>query len=495
MPGLFDLLMAARGAPLDPTAQIRAGLGQAPGQAGGPPSPVPGAPVPQGGAPGGGGPPSPPSGGPQAAPGAAGAPPGGAPSGSPPATMPGGAQAPQALQSPSDLSQMYLQLAQRASAERSFNSGLAMIAAGAYPGRTPGGVAALSNAMNAGSEDPGAIMGNLMRLQMFNQQQRQYQAFQNAAGDYAKILGPGWTAQDIQALGPEGMRTIAGSLAGVSGDPATVAMRAAQRNWDQTHTSTDQQGNTIVQPRPDWMNDPLSYAAHVKETVTQQTTEAAQKTKDLIADQHDFSSTNADYTQTEQILGWLKAHPDATAAAVQQGAFAAGRTGQFRQWLGSLPGGLPPDTATAAGYISQLQGKLYGEGWKGRGGRLSQLEAGKISEGFSQLNNPAMPSDQINDQVGRLYDQTLQAHANTYGIAGMPTPSNLYGVMSPDYKDGGKLFAGATEVKGGGPSPAPSGGGSGATDLRNSKDPDADYAALPSGATFIGPDGKPRRKP
>lgn len=417
MPGLFDMLMGLAGRP-DPSMQLMAALGQAPGQPGGGP-PVAGAPAPPQGQAGGGAP-NPAQGAPQAGPGQ---------QGTPPATMPGGQQAPNAFQSPSDLSSMYLQMVQRQQASNQFNTGLGLLAASAYPGRRPDIIMNAMRGMN--TQDPAETFGNLMKLQMYGQQQQRYQQLQQAVPGMLDKAGIDQSFAPLVASDPEIMAKVLETQIGVGGSPAWQAQIRAER-------AMTAQGQQI----PWTPGDPSSYDAWTKANATQKVAEA----KDTQSDRDAFTSADGDYRQTEQLLGWLKAHPDATAAAVQNGAMAAGRTGQFREWLGSLPGGLPTDTATAAGFLSQLQGKLYSDSWKGRGGRLSQLEAGKISQGFSQLDNPAMPSDQINQQIGDLYNKTLTSHANTYGAAGMPTPSDYYGHMDDQYKTGGKLTRGATEL-------------------------------------------------
>src|SRR5215469_9185133 len=156
----FDMLEGALGRP-DPRQQIYAALGQGPGQPGGPPGPA------------AGGTPTPGAGG-------AAQPPGAAPAAPP--TPP----TPQAYQSPPDLAQMYMQLAQRSQAEQGFNNGLATLVASAYPGRTSG---ALINAMRGNVQDPGSMFGNLMQLQQFALQQQNLNAFRQGLPQMLKDAG------------------------------------------------------------------------------------------------------------------------------------------------------------------------------------------------------------------------------------------------------------------------------------------------------------------
>jgi hypothetical protein len=346
--------------------------------------------------------------------------------------MPGGQPAPQAFQTPSDLGQMYMQLAQRAQASNQFNTGLGLLAASAYPGRRPD---IIMNAMRANQQDPSEMFGNLMKLQMFGQQQQNYQRLQAAIPGMLDAAGIDQKYAPLVASNPDIMSKVLETQMGISGDPAQRELAQARAQWMKENPGKDESDMLAAHPE---FGGVIAYGAAKQAQAKQATDQAA----DLAADQHSFPSADADYRQTEGMLAWLKAHPEATADAVQKGALASGRLGQGLAALGIND----PDSATAAGYLSQLQGKLYSEGWKGRGGRLSQLEAGKISEGFSQLNNPALPASQINTQISDLYDKTMQAHADTYGAAGMPTPTTYFNKMDSSYKAGGKLARGATEL-------------------------------------------------
>lgn len=451
MPGLFDMLMAVSGRPTD--AQLMAGLGQAPGQPGSnAPGPVPGA-APAGQA-GGGAPPTQ-----QGAPPAAqGAPQG---QGAPAATMPGGQPAPTAFQSPSDLGQMYLQLAQRQQAEEGFNRGLGLLAASAYPGRRPD---IIMRAMTGNTQDPAELFGNLMKLQTFGQQQQNLAAYRQNLPGMMKQLNLDPSMQPLLAANPDILSKIVETRAGVGGDAISQELVKERSSWhDQNPGKTDVD---MIAARPE-LAGPMEFVTAKQAAGTEATKLAADKA----AAASDFTGIHADMGETEQMLGWLKAHPDATVKAVQEGAWATGRPGQFQQWLGTVD----QDTATAAADLQKLQGKLYGSSWKGRGGRLSQLEAGKISEGFSTLTNPSTPAAEINQQVGDLYNKTQTAHANAFGAAGMPTPSNYYGLMDSAYKKGGKLFAGATQLEdsgggGGAPTGPGQGGGGGAGGQKLSAD-------------------------
>ena len=148
--------------------------------------------------------------------------------------------------------------------------------------------------------------------------------------------------------------------------------------------------------------------------------------------------------------------------------------------------------------------QLYASNFRGSKQRLAAVEAQRLGDQFTTLNKGAMnmaPQD-IKDEMNRLSDQMDTGHANVIAAAGQELPEDLaskadkiylnpesslyaYGNKPPTIA---KKAADAAAASSGAPADA------GPTDLRSSKDPDADYAKLPKGAEFIGPDGKRYRK-
>jgi hypothetical protein len=182
MPGLPDLLRTIATGQPDPYTQVMQGLQGQPG-AGGP-----------GAAPGGGAAAAPPT------------------AGAPPTGQPGAPPAPpqvQAYQSTPDMNQLYMRFAQQENADEQFNRGLAGFAAATYPGRTSN---ALMNAMIGNTADPGALFNNIMKIQGWQQQQKQYEAFVNSAPNVAKQIDPsgGFTPNEVLAMGPDSVRTALG---------------------------------------------------------------------------------------------------------------------------------------------------------------------------------------------------------------------------------------------------------------------------------------------
>jgi hypothetical protein len=152
---ILDLFRTMSGQP-DINQQIANALGQAPGQPGS------SAPAPVG--------PAAPAAGPQAGDGAA------------PAAPP----QPQAYQSSPDMTQLYLKFAQQQHADDMFNRGLAGIAAGFAPSWDRSMILGMGQGT---SQDPGALFGNLVKLQQYQQQQQQLQNYRQAVPAFVKAAG------------------------------------------------------------------------------------------------------------------------------------------------------------------------------------------------------------------------------------------------------------------------------------------------------------------
>jgi hypothetical protein len=119
----------------------------------------------------------------------------------------------QAYTSQPDMTQLYLRFAQQQQADEGFNRGLGLLAASAYPGRNPN---AIMSAMTGNTADPGALFGNLVKLQQYRQQQIMLQNTQAAVPGLVKAYNadpamipilqnnPDMVSSFIQAHQPEG---------------------------------------------------------------------------------------------------------------------------------------------------------------------------------------------------------------------------------------------------------------------------------------------------
>lgn len=443
---LFDVLSTLMGRP-DPSMQLAAALGQGPGQPGGGP-PVAGAAAPPvgqatGAAPAG-------QGGPQ---GQQGAPQGGTPA----ATMPNGQQAPQAFQSPSDLSQMYLAMVQRAQAERGFNSGLALLAASAYPGRTPGGAAGIANAMNAGVQDPSTTFGNLMQLQMYGQEMQNRQAMRAAIPDMLEKAGIDQKFAPIVMANPDILSKILETQAGVGGGPAWMAQKRAE-------AALTAAGKQI----PWTPGDPTSYDAWTK---TNTASEEAKK-KEVDATQGNFQPAVQAYDQQlknvdelldpknrdalGELTGWYSATIKPTAALSDEAqrlkkVYDTVMAGQFSSAVQDFPG-------------SRISTK-----------ELVADAPSKSTMGLVQSTPDLVKATQDYRQ------QIVQHRANLFGKAQQLGSADLsdadYAQVNPIYKDGGDL-APKSAINRQGPD----------TSVKT----EADIAKLPHGRAFVIPDGTGR---
>ena len=484
MPGtIMDALATLAGRP-DPSMQLMAYLNQAPGQAGGGPA-IAGAPAPSQGQ-GGGGAPIPAQGAPQAGQG----PPQGQ-GGAPAATMPNGQPAPQAFQSPSDLGQMYLAMAQRQQASENFNRGLGLFAASAYPGRRPD---IIMNAMNAPQQDPGEMFGNLMKLQMYNQQQGQYQSFLRAVPDIGKQLN--LTPDEVMAVGPSAAATA------IQANMPPEAMRNwmyAKRQWVASHpddpngaqfeqqfpmsmaitgaipglSDTDRQRVNLLgnwqrqnpgQTPPAWLSNTTAFQNYQK---------------DLGDAQGNFSQLNQRSQEAIDTIERIKNNPNLGSALKNLST-----TGGFGSNFASQIGAMDPQTKQAMDDIQLLSGQIYGEGFRSTGSRRTGQEVQAIVEGLSKLKQTGYSANDYSSTVLNPVEQRIQkAQANNYGAAQQldAMPDNLKPLVDPIYMPGGSQYGGQ--------------GGKGWYLQGMSKaDADAAYDQMAPGTVYVDTDGKTKRK-
>ena len=458
MPGLFDLLAAATGHP-DPTGQLRAALGQAPGQPGSPQGPQPLA---------GAVPPAGPPAGPGGPPGASGGPPSpGGPGGPAPAPP-----QPMATQTPPDLGSMFVQLMQRQQANEGFNRGLGMLAAGFAQPRDR---ATMIDAMSGQSGgDPSSLIGNVMKLQQYNQMQTRYADLVNNSDNYAKSfnMDPAMFKAAITAAGPQGAGDVLGKIAeaqmGLTGNLTDKEYRQAQRQWGTTPDSQDAQGKPL--PMPSWLNTEAGFQAH-QQTVEQQgkdVREAAQALPGYNASLGDMSNRVAGIqAQSDVIKGILSDGKKQIAAQTLLNADPGSWSGVIAQNSGVLNDA----ELKAIGDLKQLKNQNYASNFKS-GQRLSQQEATRLGQAADQISNIAVSPDTYMKNIGDVATKLGHAQANAYGAAEDfdNLPMNLRPLLDPSYLKGGVNARDAT------PMPA-------WANPVNVSDP-KDLAALPKGQAY-----------
>ena len=421
MAGILDLIQAAAGHP-DPAMAIAARLGQAPGMPGGPgPQPLAGAPSPQaspagpGGPPGAsGGPPSP--GGPQ--------PPGGPPGGAAPPQ-------PQAYQTPPDLGSMFVQLMNRQQANDQFNRGMGMLAAGFA---APRDREAMINATSGSSGDAGELMGNLMKLQQYNIQQQQMQAYRQAVPGMLEKAGLDPSYAPLVMSNPDIMSKIVETQAGVGGNPAWQAQMHAEKAL-----------NNQNKPIPWTPGDPTSYDAWTKANTAEQLT----RKKDLDADTQNFAPAKTAY---DQMIADSQALLNKPGLDDIVGGWA-------NQHKSDQTPGLASSTQDALALYNKVMGNQYAAGvqdFKGAG-RITQQELKQDLPGQSTMANRAQsPADfrqGVQDYIAKLQTKRAQLFGQAGQLASPDLSEADYAKVSPIYKEGGDLFV--TGQKGRAPPPAP----------------------------------------
>jgi hypothetical protein len=493
---LLDNLASMFGQP-DPRMQLMARLGQAPGQPGANTGPAPDVPPPPGALPGG--PPSAPptAGGPPVGQGGPAGPQGPAPGPSQPPPQP------QAYMSPPDLMNMYMQLAQRSQANESFNRGIGMMAA-AFA--RPGDRQMMLSSMQGQTQDPGELIGNIMKLQTYGQQQQAYQQLQAAAPALAQQLGvPLNTAQAIIASGKYG--DVETTLAGVSGDPSVREMTQARNAWTHAHAVRDANGNPIVdpttnQPQTDQPIPPtLLSVDQYKQDQAGKVVMAQQRAKDLQADQANFPQAKQAY---DRMIG------DAQSLLNQPGLDnILGPTGQYVQAGGPLGTFNQANTTNALALYNKIMAAQYAAGvqdFKGAG-RITQTELNQDAPSQSIMKARNLTPQNFRAGVQDYINQLQIKRANAFGAAGQLASPDLsdqdYAKVNPIFKPQGDLYvpgqpARAPSAASGTSAPA-SGAASaagGGIDLRGMSDAAAAaaYAKVPPGAPYIAPDGQMRQK-
>ena len=453
MPGLFDLLMAARGAP-DPTQQLAASLGQGPGAPGSPAGPQP---LAQGGG-------SPPQGG-----GPPGANPGAAPGQPQPPQAP---QQPQILQSPPDLAQAYLALAGRDQASNQFYSGLGLLAAGMYPGRNPNASMKWAQGMQ---QDPNSMFNSLVQIHGMQQQQASLDAFNRSIPDMMKQTG--LTADEIRAnpqAATELMGKIAATNAGLSSDPTMQEMNRAKGVYMAQNGITDPNDPRI----PDKYKYPAQYKANTDADVTEQRTAA----NDKINATSSFSKIDPTLAAQETNLEWLSAHKDAVIKAIQNPNLSSNMTGSFASAAPGLTG-IDQDVLTARVKIDQLKKELYADRFAGTKNIRSNTEANNLGAAATLLDSRNNDPQTITDELGRLQNDTYTARANLAGAAGKVIPAKYRGLADSAYLDSNSLLYNGAKNED-------------VPDFSKMSDADADaaFSKLSPGQVYIGPDGRSRKK-
>jgi hypothetical protein len=348
---------------------------------------------------------------------------------------------------------LYLQAVQRAHAEDTFNRGLSMIAAANAP---PGQAGVWMHSMDNLSQDPTGMMGNIMKLQQYQYEQQGRQQMMNNLPQIAKDMGitPAQAQAEYLADQQGFMSAVLTSQGlGAGANTAMGQMKAAQRAWQANHPN---------EPLPWDPGDPESYRAYAatnamdKKNTQEQVNAGIEEAPDAI---------RSNQNMVEK-LDWLNKHQAAAQFALTHpwAAGAEGYTGMGNQ-----------DNATAANIIQYLKSNQYAGEFKNTKNIRSQTEASTLGNSASMLSSGTMPPDQAMGEIKRLLNDAQTNLANSKARGGQTLTPQEWAAANPLYKDKGKFAAGATVQN----------------DLRNNP---GGYADLPSGASYVAPDGTVRTK-
>ena len=379
--------------------------------------------------------------------------------------------------------QMYGQLMQHQQGESMFNRGMANLVAGFSPLSQR---ASIASQFDQGP-DAGNIMGNIMRLQQWDQQQRQLQSFQASAPDIAKTLqgqGVNVTPQEILAMGPAALQTMiqygspteaqknaeaatkayatanpdasAADIADykanilsqtISGmDPTTRAWTNAVRLW---RANPDNKGK----PLPPEMKDPLTYAG----AVTEQGKVAAQAGEEKASATTSYSSIAPAWQNAVQNIDWLTdpAHRDAVSLAIRYPEISG------PNMLGRMLGGMTvgQDALDARNRLDTLGSQQFRAGMQDTKNVRTQTEATKVGGSMASLDKSTNSQAAIDAELARLKDNAYRGFATVTAAAGKQVPYKYAGLADTTYLNkSSPFYNGGTEEA---PPQANGGGGGG----------------------------------
>lgn len=326
-----------------------------------------------------------------------------------------------ATQTPPDLGQMFVQLMQRQQSSEQFNRGLGMLAAGFAQPRDR---ETMISAMSGQSGDAGGLMGNLMKLQQYNIEQQQMQAYRQSVPAMLAKAGLDPSYAPLVMADPTILSKIVENQAGVGGNPAWQAQLRAEK-------ALTAQG----QPIPWTPGDPSSYDAYTKAKTGEAVTTADTKAKDLAADKANFAPAKNAYDQMIADSEALLKHPGLGGILGGAGQFnAAGNP--FNS----------ADTTSALALYNKIMGNQYASGvqdFKGAG-RITQQELKQDLPGQSTMATRNQSQPDFTQGVQDYINKLKLKRAQLYGQAGQLNSPDLsdddYDKVNPIYKPGGDLY-------------------------------------------------------
>jgi hypothetical protein len=382
------------------------------------------------------------------------------------------------------MQQLYLKFAQQQQADEGFNRGLGLLAASAYPGRHP---EMIMNAMTGNTADPGALFGNIMKIQGWQQQQKQYEAFVNSAPDIAKQIDPsgGFTPNEVLAMGPDSVRTALGlrippealrtrnafkqqfitdhandpdpanpgQKLGAAGagtlfeqqNPMSLTMAGAtgaggaaaplmQRNIEQADWQSRHQG----EPIPAYFNSDEALAAHKAQVASLGASQQAAGTTlpGLEGNLADMRSKAAEILKAPNLQDVLDRAPNTIAMARQQGSWGP--------LIAQGVAGMSTEDLKLLQQIDELSRYPTSEMKSANPHLMTSIAP--IDNALPPLSNFRLGADNFRTSTQNLIDSIDNAHAQAIGASGQLDKAlddpNILKRVDPSYLAGGRNYLG-----------------------------------------------------
>jgi hypothetical protein len=369
------------------------------------------------------------------------------------------------------MTQLYLKFAQQQQADEGFNRGLGLLAASTYPGRNPNLV---MNAMTSQTADPGALFGNIMKLQQDQQQKQMLLNYQRSVPDLVKSLNldpsyiplfqanPDLAQQMIQGRQPEGayrnyqaaeldyiknsgvdmnnpaavakarsefetQHPLDQALTPTGGDPAIATLQADKALWMK---------NNPGEPVPDRFNSPeanLAYKAKQQALSTAQTSAAGT-----------FPGLNSSLLDMRSKADGILNSPDLeTVLQKAPNVLAGARAGGWGTYL-AQGFGMTPEQFDLLHKIDDLTSSNTSALKTANPHLMTSITP--IESSLGSLSNFNIGPDNYKKALKGLTDSIDTARAQAIGASGMLDVAagdpNVAGKVDKSYLPGGQNFVG-----------------------------------------------------
>jgi hypothetical protein len=296
--------------------------------------------------------------------------------------------------------EMMLQMYNRDRAEQGFYRGLALMSAGAYPGRNPGANAL----MIPQSQDPESLMRNIAALQTYQADQEKRQAAWDMLPKFAEDSGITLDqAKQMWLADPDIIGKVAAQQAGFGTGPQAMQRQAV-------NAYRAQYGKDA--PLPSYLTGPAA--------------QFPQAIKDVEAEQNSFNTKLQPMLDAHQLATDLSTGPDAAAlksaftgykhtAAIAFLNDPEGKNGLYTQaWAATLNS----DEKTALAKLLRLNGLKTSLAVEAGGGRRAASVTNAMSKALTNTGVYTQDPDSMAKAVSQVLDLTNTGIATLYGVSG-----------------------------------------------------------------------------